>query len=145
MASNTTARFAFRRFRSGRTRAPDPPIRPPSARELGRLGEDLAARYLRVAGYRVLSRNWHCRDGELDLVALDRLTIVVCEVKARSTVAFGAPVEAVTAEKARRIRRATHAWLSRHNVGCRPVRFDVLSVVWPPGGQPRLTHHKNAF
>lgn len=116
-----------------------------SARELGRRGEDLGANYLTANGFVVLSRNWRCREGELDLVATDRRKLLVCEVKTRSSALFGEPAEAVTPAKIRKIRRATHAWLRRYHVGCCEVRFDLLAVLWPPCGAPRLQHVRGAF
>ena len=65
---------------------------------LGRRGEDLAARYLEQRGLVILSRNWRCRHGEIDLVATDSHRLVVCEVKTRSGTRYGEPAEAVDAE-----------------------------------------------
>lgn len=117
----------------------------PSTNDLGRRGETIAADYLEANGLVVLSRNWRCRDGELDLVATDRTSLVVCEVKTRSGLDFGRPADAVTPAKARHIRNATHAWLRRYQVGWVPVRFDVLSVLWPPDQPPRVEHLRGAF
>ena len=69
--------------------------------ELGRRGEDEAVRYLEQRGLVVLSRNWRCRDGELDVVAVDGDRLVVCEVKTRSGTRFGEPAEAVTRSQGR--------------------------------------------
>ncbi|MBB3052133.1 putative endonuclease [Prauserella isguenensis] len=113
--------------------------------DLGRRGEDLAARYLTERGLIVLSRNWRCREGELDIVATDRSTLVVCEVKTRSGRRFGEPAEAVTEDKQARIRRITSRWLSEFQVGWCPIRFDVLSVDCPPGGEPTVRHIPGAF
>lgn len=115
------------------------------AHELGRQGEHLAADHLVKQGLVVLSRNWRCRDGELDIVATDGRTLVVCEVKTRSGEAFGLPAESVDATKARRVRAATRAWLRRYGVGWCPVRFDVIAVLWPAGEQPALEHLRGAF
>jgi putative endonuclease len=112
---------------------------------LGRRGEDLAAQYLQHRGFVILSRNWRCREGELDLVATDAARLVVCEVKTRSGVRFGLPAEAVDRRKAARIRRATQAWLSMHQVRWAAVRFDVLAVVVEPGQPPAVTHYLAAF
>ena len=95
---------------------------------LGKRGEDLAAKYLTGAGLVVLSRNWRCRDGELDLVVTDGKRLIVCEVKTRSGTRYGEPAEAVTGRKARRIRRVARAWLAAHHVRWCEVRFDVSSV-----------------
>jgi putative endonuclease len=108
--------------------------------ELGRRGEDLAVEYLSERGLVVLSRNWRCREGELDVVATDGTTLVVCEVKTRSTAAFGDPAEYVTPAKLRHVRQATEAWLRRYRVGWCRVRYDVVSVLWPADGRPRLRH-----
>lgn len=63
---------------------------------LGRYGEDTAARLLADAGMAVLERNWRCRAGELDIVAMDGDAVVVCEVKTRREGSFEHPMEAVT-------------------------------------------------
>lgn len=112
---------------------------------LGRAGESLAAEYLDQNGLTVLERNWSCAHGELDVVATDGERVVFCEVKTRSGVDYGGPVEAVTADKCRRIRRLARTWLQeRQLVGCE-VRFDVVSVLWPPGGQVRIEHLQEVF
>jgi putative endonuclease len=113
--------------------------------DLGRRGEDLAARYLEGQGLVVLSRNWRCREGELDLVLTDGRQLVVCEVKTRSGLGFGAPVEAVTDDKALRIRKLANKWLSTYRVPWCEVRFDIVSVIWSRDGRPRIKHVKEAF
>ncbi len=112
---------------------------------LGRRGEDLAVQYLEDHGLVVLSRNWRCRDGELDVVAIDQAELVVCEVKTRSTAWFGEPAEAVTGKKAARIRRITQAWLAVHSVRWVRIRFDVVSVVAEPGRPVTVAHYEGAF
>ncbi|KAA2260740.1 YraN family protein [Solihabitans fulvus] len=108
--------------------------------EFGRQGESLACQYLESQGLVVLSRNWRCRGGELDVVATDGVRAVVCEVKTRSGLDHGVPAEAVTAAKLRRIRHLTGLWLSAHRVGWCEVRIDVISVLWPPHEPARLEH-----
>jgi putative endonuclease len=95
---------------------------------LGARGEDLAAAWYHDHGYQVLARNWRCSAGELDVVARRGRTTVFCEVKTRSTAAFGSPAEAVTPAKQARIRRLATHWLRA--TGARSaVRFDVASVL----------------
>jgi len=114
--------------------------------ELGRYGEDLAAQHLAAQGMQVLERNWRCREGELDLVALDGRALVFVEVKTRSGVAFGEPAEAVGPVKARRIRGLACRWLLDHRPpGDHDLRFDVISVVRRRGFAPELVHLKGAF
>ncbi|MBB2935926.1 putative endonuclease [Amycolatopsis bartoniae] len=112
---------------------------------LGRKGEDLAAQHLQKLGFVVLSRNWRCREGELDIVATDRRMLVVCEVKTRAGQNFGDPAEAVTAEKIARIRRITGQWLRTFKLRWCQVRFDVVAVLVEPGGELRLEHFPGAF
>jgi putative endonuclease len=112
---------------------------------LGRRGEDLAAWYLERQGLVVLSRNWRCRHGELDLVATDSSRLVVCEVKTRSGTAYGVPAEAVDRRKAARIRRVASAWLTAHRVRWVEVRFDVLAVVAAPDGPVTVQHYRGVF
>lgn len=104
-------------------------------RRLGAVGEDLATAWYEARGYEILARNWRCGEGELDLVCRLGPTVVVCEVKTRSSAAFGAPVEAVTWAKQRRVRRLGARWLREQGVRCSEVRFDVASVT---GGRVRV-------
>jgi putative endonuclease len=113
--------------------------------ELGRRGEDLASEYLSGIGLVVLSRNWRCRGGEVDLVATDGERLIVCEVKTRSGTGYGEPAEGVTPAKAARIRRVAAAWLRSHRVGWCEIRFDVLAVLCPPSGPVTVEHLRGAF
>jgi putative endonuclease len=78
----------------------------------------------------VLARNWRCRAGELDLVVAHGKTIVFCEVKTRTSDAFGLPAEAVTRAKQARIRKLAARWLSEEAKGrAREIRFDVAAIL----------------
>lgn len=107
---------------------------------LGRAGEDLAAEHLRSLGYEVIDRNWRCREGELDLIALDDGVLVACEVKTRRGTRFGSPVEAVTPTKLARLRGLAQAYLAAHDLPARGVRIDVVGILAVPGQQVRITH-----
>ena len=98
-------------------------------RALGARGEDLAARWYLARGYDVIDRNWRCRIGEIDIVARRGRTIVVCEVKTRSSDAFGSPAAAVTPTKQLRLRRLAMAWLDGRGFTGVALRFDVACVV----------------
>jgi putative endonuclease len=115
------------------------PPRPPHLRT-GDRGEALAARYLEDQGLTILSRNWRCPEGELDLVLTDGHTLVVCEVKTRTTDNFGPPAEAVDDPKAARIRRLARRWRADHGVPHVPTRYDVLAILWPAGETPKVSH-----
>ncbi|MFI5609238.1 YraN family protein [Amycolatopsis sp. NPDC051903] len=114
-------------------------------RAVGRWGEDLAARHLQNAGLVVLSRNWLCREGELDLVLSDGDKVVFCEVKTRTGTGFGTPAESVTDEKIGRIRRAAQRWLQAHRVGWCATRYDVVTILAPAGAHPEVHHIAGAF
>ncbi|MEU2248646.1 YraN family protein [Streptomyces sp. NPDC019224] len=108
---------------------------------LGRYGEDLAARLLADAGMSVLERNWRCRAGEIDIVAMDGDALVICEVKTRRSGVFEHPMAALTPAKADRLRRLAALWLERH--GGPPaggVRIDLVGVVLPERGAPLAEH-----
>lgn len=109
---------------------------------LGRSGERLAAEYLEQKGLVVLSRNWRCAHGELDIVATDGRGVVVCEVKTRAGIDYGAPVDAVTPDKIGRLKALARAWLAAYEVRGAQVRFDVLSVLWPPSGPVCIEHYE---
>jgi len=112
---------------------------------LGKRGERRAARYLRRRGYRILARGDRLFPGELDLVALDRDTVVFVEVKTRRSAEAGHPVEAVTPAKQRRLTRLAVTFLKRHGLLERPARFDVIAITWPERGRPTIEHFENAF
>jgi len=113
--------------------------------ELGRLGEALAATLLESAGLRVVARNWRCRDGEIDLVATGPGLLVFCEVKARRGHGYGSPAAAVTPAKQARLRRLAAAFLAASPTPHCRVRFDVVAVTWPRGGQPAVDHLEGVF
>lgn len=118
----------------------------PAKDALGRWGEDLAAQHVQAAGWKVLARNWRCREGELDLVAREPGgTVVFVEVKTRRSAAFGQPAEAVSPVKARRLRVLAARWLHAHPVGDAALRFDVVSIVRAPGEPPAVRHLRGAF
>jgi putative endonuclease len=94
----------------------------------GQHGEELAAQWYVRRGYKIVNRNWRCGLGEIDLIVRRGRTLVVCEVKARSSGAFGVPALAVVAAKQQRLRRLAAVWLSEHRVGRVDVRFDVAAV-----------------
>jgi putative endonuclease len=98
-------------------------------RALGFSGEDAAVAWYEARGYEVVARNWRCREGELDLIVRHGRTYVFCEVKARTTDAFGVPAEAVTYTKRNRIRHLAARWLSEASSPARDIRFDVVAIL----------------
>ncbi|MGP0024248.1 MAG: YraN family protein [Streptosporangiaceae bacterium] len=107
---------------------------------LGRSGEQAAADYLEAGGFRILERNWRCADGEIDIVAVDRHTFVVCEVKTRSGTRYGTPLESVSRPKRSRLRRLAVRWLTAHGVHFDQVRIDVVGVTRDVSGGFTIEH-----
>jgi putative endonuclease len=113
-----------------------------STRESGRRGEDLVCARLAERGMRVLERNVAERFAELDIVAEDGDILCFVEVRTRNDDLLGHPAETVDERKQRKIRRAAEAWLVRHRVPPRPIRFDVATVIWSTG---QFDYFENAF
>ncbi len=113
---------------------------------LDRRGERAAERCVRRLGYKIVARRERGRLGELDLVAVDKRTIVFIEVKTRRSHDKGHPADAVDADKQQRLTRLALAYLKRHGLLEYSARFDVVAVTWPNGAkQPTIDHYKNAF
>jgi uncharacterized protein (TIGR00252 family) len=99
----------------------------------------LVSRWYEQHGYAIVARNWRCKRGELDVIAHKDGVLVVCEVKARASNAFGTPAEAVTLAKQLKVRRATADFRASMRVSSDPssslvntarsVRFDVACVL----------------
>lgn len=114
---------------------------------LGRWGEAAAAQWLRKEGYRVLEANWHCRFGEIDLIAQKGWYLCFVEVKLRKDDGFAQAREFVDRRKQEKIRTAAGLYLSTHPTGLQP-RFDVAEVYAPEGTrtvQPKINYLENAF
>ena len=110
--------------------------------EIGALGERLAADHLTGLGMRILARNWRCRYGELDVIAAEPATdtVVFVEVKTRTGDGFGGLAQAVTAQKARRLRRLAAIWLATQDRRWVAVRIDVIGVRIGRRRTPEIMH-----
>lgn len=113
--------------------------------ELGKRGEDAAARFLCRRGYDIVERNWTCIAGEADIIARDGDAVVFVEVKTRSSCEKGFPSEAVDASKRERYERIAALFLEHFDVTDVPVRFDVISIVLIAPDRALIRHHINAF
>ncbi len=112
---------------------------------LGQGGECIAVRHLKRCGYRILNRNYVCPGGELDVVCRDDRTVVFVEVKSLRSDERSDPEEKVTRSKRAHMLRAARHWLSEHRHPDAAYRFDVISIVIPAKGPPRLRHIEEAF
>jgi putative endonuclease len=111
---------------------------------LGALGERVAARWLVLGGWQVVARRFRSGHRDIDLVARRDGTVAFVEVKARRGLALGDPVEAVGWRKQRQLARSAWVWIDRHGQAGESYRFDVIGVLFGPGGV-RVRHVENAF
>jgi len=109
-------------------------------RAVGNLGESLACAHLEQKGIVVLERNFRCPAGEIDIIAREKRTLLFIEVKARSSLRYGRPAEAVNRAKQLKILRSAQLYLTAHGNEDTPVRFDVIEVL-PKG----VRHIRAAF
>ena len=116
-----------------------------SPKELGRKGEEAAAKFLARRGFEILHRNWKCFVGEVDIVALQEDTICFIEVKTRSNIQKGFPSEAVDERKRDRYERIAACYLKEYAHDDLRVRFDVVSILVLSKDKAFLRHHVNAF
>ena len=96
--------------------------------EIGRLGEELATKYLEDFNYEIIEKNFRCRSGEIDIIAKDKEEYVFIEVKTRSYLCYGRPAEAVNRIKKTHIYKATNYYLYKNHLTNAFVRFDVIEV-----------------
>lgn len=139
--------FLYRAADALRQRRQSESLSPEQA--LGRRGEDMAQRYLQRQGLTIIARNWRREDGggELDLVALEPSeegnTLVIVEVKSRTTDEYGAPDRAIGEEKKLSLVRTARAFATRAGIPWKNVRFDVVGIVFGPPTQ--LVHWRDVF
>ncbi|GAA3671524.1 YraN family protein [Nonomuraea antimicrobica] len=96
--------------------------------DLGKRGEEVAVTYLETQGMKVIDRNWRCRHGEIDIIAEDGPTLVVVEVKTRSSRSHGSALESVSPAKLARLRMLAAKWLTTQSRTFETVRVDVIAL-----------------
>lgn len=119
------------------------PPQPPRAR--GTDAEDQACRFLRRQGLRLIARNYHCRQGEIDLIMQDADNLVFVEVRYRRQSRYGSGLESVDRRKQQRIAHCAAHYLHRHPRAAElAARFDVVALT-PGADEPRIEWIRNAF
>jgi putative endonuclease len=112
---------------------------------VGARGEDLAVKYLKKKGFKVIERNYHCSAGEIDLIARDKDSLVFVEIKARSSSEYGLPQEFVDRFKQRKMIEAARFFMAERRVTEDiPARFDVVAINLTPAG-PQIELIRDAF
>ena len=113
-------------------------------KETGKLGEDIAEHFLKQNGYVILDRNFECRQGEIDIIALDKEEIVFIEVKTRTSNKYGAPSEAVNKIKQKHMLQTIKYYLYIRNLSDEFIRIDVIEV-YINNNVYKVNHIKQAF
>ncbi|WP_149026641.1 YraN family protein [Desulforamulus ferrireducens] len=115
---------------------------------LGSRGEEEAVAYLSGLGYQIMTRNYRCRLGELDIIAKDQQGVLVfVEVRSRAGHSHGLPEESINYRKQNKLRMLAQQYLLTHpKLKEAPCRFDVVAVEFTPNGEKKdIRHIKNAF
>lgn len=110
----------------------------------GKRGEDTAVRYLLDRGYTIVEKNYRCRLGEIDIVALDGGILVFVEVKSRTSLKFGPPEAAVDERKQKKLSKVALHFLKERKSMDSKARFDVVAILFSPEGH-QVDHFMNAF
>lgn len=110
---------------------------------LGFDGEKIACEYLKDKGYRILTRNYHSRFGEIDIVAQDKKTLVFVEVKTRSNTQYGTALEAINFYKLRKIIKTSQFYINQFKLGDVDYRFDAIEVMVDESGGKNIDHLVN--
>lgn len=97
---------------------------------LGREGEKRAVQYLKKKGCIILERNFRCRYGEIDIIALDHSTLCFIEVKTRSRIDYGLPCESVDRKKEQHIKRCAYVYIRMHHMQDYDIRIDIIEVLF---------------
>lgn len=112
--------------------------------ETGKIGENIAVSYLEKIGYKIIDRNFECKQGEIDIVALDNEEIVFIEVKTRASALYGLPKEAVNQTKKKHIYNSAEYYVFTHNLENDPIRIDVIEI-YKKQGKFWVNHIKHAI
>lgn len=113
---------------------------------LGRLGENKAVDFLKKKGFRLLERNYRCKLGEIDIIAMKGETLVFVEVRCRSSETFGLPQESVNWRKQSKIRRIAQQYLNARSEKDIKARFDVIAIMIDKEERlVKIEHIENAF
>ncbi len=117
-------------------------------KEKGKIGEDIATKYLIDQNYHIITKNFKCRQGEIDIIAKDKIKkeIVFVEVKTRTNQKYGSPSEAVDENKQKYIYKSAEYYVYKHNLYNKAIRFDIIEInIDIIKKKIRINHIKKAF
>ena len=115
--------------------------------ELGEAGEKLATQFLKAKGYHIIARNLQFSIGEIDIIAQHQKTLVFIEVKTRQSAQYCHPIEAVDTKKRQKIKQMATQYYRNKKCAAKgyAMRFDIITLIWPEGEQPKIEHFVDAF
>lgn len=114
-------------------------------KEFGKFGEDIATKFLEHNGYRIIERNYHSIYGEIDIICKKNNQLIFIEVKARKSLKFGEPLEAVTEKKREKIIKTAYHFITKHQLDL-SIRFDIITIQYiSKEKRYKFEHIKNAF
>jgi putative endonuclease len=114
-----------------------------SKRDIGKRGEEIAARFLKANGYEILERNYTYEHGEIDIIAQKGNTLVFVEVKYRHNLEYGRPEAAISKKKIRMVKKTAEAYLMEKNLPEGECRIDVIAILELEKGKPEIEHYEN--
>ena len=118
-----------------------PSIKRLFSRDIGKIYEDIAQNYLKKQGLRLITANFNCRYGELDLIMSESDVLVFVEVKFRRNKAFGGAIAAVSSSKQQKLTRTAQWYMQQNGLSNHQARFDVIAIE----GADEINWIKNAF
>ena len=116
-----------------------------SRQSTGAMGEELASKFLKKQGYKIVEKNFRTSLGEIDIIALDRGTITFVEVKTRKSTTFGYPQEAVSLKKQKKISQVATVYLNQKKLNSEKARFDIVAILLIPDQTEKIELIKDAF
>ncbi len=114
-------------------------------RDIGKEGEDIAAKYLTEKGFEIIARNYHYSHGEIDIIANHNQQLVFIEVKSRLNLEYGEPEYAINLKKIKQIKKMAELYLFDKEIEEADCRFDVVAIILGDSSNPIITHYENAF
>jgi putative endonuclease len=115
-------------------------------KEIGFEGEQIAAKYLKRKGYKIIQKNYRCKLGEIDIIAEQNKTIIFVEVRTKHTEKLGLPQYSVNSAKMGQISKAALWYIKEKKITDQACRFDVIAITFPSkSDEPKIEHIENAF
>jgi putative endonuclease len=113
-------------------------------KDKGKIGEDIAVKFLSRKGYKILKRNYRYGHGEIDIIAMDKDVLIFVEVRMKFSDKFGFPEDSVTIKKREQLKKIASAFIQMNEVNFSECRFDVIGITFKDG-KFNINHIENAF